>query len=455
MTSFPAPGTPHPRVRLGTDGFRKVTMRIQETPRGVACRGVTPRRTAFCGASCRPAGDERPIVIKGAREHNLKNLDLVLPRNAFIVVHRAVRFRGSRRSPSTPWYAEGQRRYVESACRLTRGSSWGRWRSPTSTALEGCRRPSPSQQRTAAHNPRSTVGTTTEIHDYLRLSSQAHRRPALPPVRRRDRQQTIAQMVEQVLRLPLGTRVLVLAPIVRGRKGEHRKLIDGLAQQGFVRMRVNGEVLPIDADVKLARNKKHTIEAVVDRLSVDPRAQRRLADSLETAVRRRAAAWRWSMPAAATCSSASCTPRGVRHLGGGTRAAHVLVQQPVTAPARVQRARQKAQNQPRAPWSRIPRSRSAAAPSRALGALQGSWSATPSPASPESSASTRQAVQAADEARARAAAVRHRRARQGALRERPRQGRVQRPLRGARAPARAQLPRDELRRRPPVESSRS
>jgi excinuclease ABC subunit A len=226
--------------------------------------------------------EERPIVIRGAREHNLKNIDLVLPRNAFIVV---TGLSGSGKSSLAfdTLYAEGQRRYVESLSAYAR-QFLGQMEKPDVDRIEGLSPAISIEQRTTAHNPRSTVGTTTEIYDYLRLLYARVGTPYCYQCGAEIRQQSINQMVEQVLRWPLGTKILVLAPLVRGRKGEHRKVIEGLAQQGFVRMRVDGDILPVDAEVKLAKNQKHTIEVVVDRLVVDPKGQRRLADSLETAV---------------------------------------------------------------------------------------------------------------------------------------------------------------------------
>jgi excinuclease ABC subunit A len=241
---------------------------------------VARSRTA---ASRTLAADERPIVVKGAREHNLKNVDVVLPRNAFIVI---TGLSGSGKSSLAfdTLYAEGQRRYVESLSAYAR-QFLGQMEKPDVDRIEGLSPAISIEQRTTAHNPRSTVGTITEIYDYLRLLWARIGTPHCHQCGSEIRQQSIGQMVEQVQRLPAGTKILVLAPIVRGRKGEHRKLIEGLAQQGFVRVRVNGEIVPVDAEIKLVRNKKHTIEAVVDRLTVDPKGQRRLADSLETAVR--------------------------------------------------------------------------------------------------------------------------------------------------------------------------
>jgi excinuclease ABC subunit A len=226
--------------------------------------------------------EERPILIKGAREHNLKNLDIALPRNSFIVV---TGLSGSGKSSLAfdTLYAEGQRRYVESLSAYAR-QFLGQMEKPDVDRIEGLSPAISIEQRTTAHNPRSTVGTTTEIYDYLRLLYARIGMPYCYKCGAEIRQQSVNQMVEQVLRLPEHTKVLVLAPLIRGRKGEHRKVIEGLAQQGFVRMRVNGEILSVDADVKLAKTKKHTIEVVVDRLVVDPKAARRIADSLETAV---------------------------------------------------------------------------------------------------------------------------------------------------------------------------
>ncbi|MFQ5601221.1 MAG: excinuclease ABC subunit UvrA [Candidatus Krumholzibacteriia bacterium] len=227
--------------------------------------------------------EERPIRIRGARVHNLKNIDLELPRNAFIVV---TGLSGSGKSSLAfdTIYAEGQRRYVESLSAYAR-QFLGQMEKPDVDRIEGLSPAISIEQRTASHNPRSTVGTTTEVYDYLRLLFARVGTPYCYRCGAEIRQQSTAQMVDQVLRLPHKTRILVLAPIIRGRKGEHRKVIEDLAKQGFVRMRIDGEIMPVDEDVKLAKNKKHTIEVVVDRLLVDTRGRRRLADSLETAVR--------------------------------------------------------------------------------------------------------------------------------------------------------------------------
>src|SRR5262245_34480751 len=229
------------------------------------------------------APEERPIRIHGAREHNLKNIDLELPRNAFIVV---TGLSGSGKSSLAfdTLYAEGQRRYVESLSAYAR-QFLGQMEKPDVDRIEGLSPAISIEQRTTSHNPRSTVGTTTEIYDYLRLLFARVGTPHCYKCGAEIRQQSTNQMVEQVQRLPERTRILVLAPLVRGRKGEHRKIFEDLAKQGFVRMRVDGEIVSVEEDIKLTKNKKHTIEVVVDRLQVDAKSSRRLADSLETAVR--------------------------------------------------------------------------------------------------------------------------------------------------------------------------
>jgi len=244
---------------------------------------VQSQRRAVASVAAMAPAEERPIIVKGAREHNLKNIDVVLPRNAFIVI---TGLSGSGKSSLAfdTLYAEGQRRYVESLSAYAR-QFLGQMEKPDVDRIEGLSPAISIEQRTTAHNPRSTVGTITEIYDYLRLLYARIGIPHCHQCGAEISQQSINQMVEQVLRLPVGTKILVLAPLIRGRKGEHRKVIEGLARQGFVRMRVNGEVMSVEADVKLAKTKKHTIEAVVDRLVVDPKSPRRLADSLETAVR--------------------------------------------------------------------------------------------------------------------------------------------------------------------------
>ena len=229
------------------------------------------------------AASERPIRIRGARVHNLKNIDLELPRNAFVVI---TGLSGSGKSSLAfdTLYAEGQRRYVESLSAYAR-QFLGQMEKPDVDRIEGLSPAISIEQRTTSSNPRSTVGTTTEIYDYLRLLYARAGTPHCYQCGAVIQQQSTAQMVDQVLRLPERTRIMVLAPLIRGRKGEHRKIFEDMGKQGFVRMRVDGEIVAVDEPVRLTKNKKHSIEVVVDRLVVEPKIARRLADSLETAVR--------------------------------------------------------------------------------------------------------------------------------------------------------------------------
>ncbi|MFO7247084.1 MAG: excinuclease ABC subunit UvrA, partial [Bacillota bacterium] len=225
------------------------------------------------------------IRVRGARQHNLKNIDVDIPRNRLVVV---TGLSGSGKSSLAldTLYAEGQRRYVESLSAYAR-QFLGQMDKPDVDDIQGLSPAISIDQKTTSRNPRSTVGTVTEIYDYLRLLYARIGRPHCPQCGRPISQQTVDQMVDQVLALPEGTRVQVLAPLVRGRKGEFEKLFEDIRRQGFVRVRVDGEerlVEEIPPGTRLARNKKHNIEVVVDRLVVRPDVRNRLADSLETAL---------------------------------------------------------------------------------------------------------------------------------------------------------------------------
>src|SRR5690606_24957540 len=225
------------------------------------------------------------IRVRGARQHNLKNIDVDSPRNRLVVV---TGLSGSGKSSLAldTLYAEGQRRDVESLAADAR-QFLGQMDKPDVDAIQGLSPAISIDQKTTSRNPRSTVGTVTEIYDYLRLLYARIGRPHCPGCGRPITQQTVDQMVDQVLALPEGTRVQVLAPLVRGRKGEFEKLFEDIRRQGFVRVRVDGEerlVEEIPPGTRLARNKKHNIEVVVDRLVVRPDVRNRLADSLETAL---------------------------------------------------------------------------------------------------------------------------------------------------------------------------
>lgn len=220
------------------------------------------------------------IVIRGARTHNLKNIDLELPRDKLIVV---TGLSGSGKSSLAfdTLYAEGQRRYVESLSTYAR-QFLSMMDKPDVDHIEGLSPAISIEQKSTSHNPRSTVGTITEIYDYLRLLFARAGEPRCPDHDLPLEAQTISQMVDQVLTLPEGTKIMLLAPVVRGRKGEHLHLFQQLRSQGFVRVRINGVITDLDDVPALEKNKKHTIEVVVDRFKVRPDVQQRLAESLET-----------------------------------------------------------------------------------------------------------------------------------------------------------------------------
>ena len=223
------------------------------------------------------------IIIKGAREHNLKNVDVTLPRNQ-LIVFTGLSGSGKSSLAFDTIYAEGQRRYVESMSSYAR-QFLGQMDKPDADLIEGLSPAISIDQKTTARNPRSTVGTVTEIHDYLRLMYARIGIPHCPNCGREIRQQSVDEMVEAVLALPEGTRIQLLAPIVRARKGEHTKLMEQALKDGFLRVRIDGEMYPLDETPKLDKQKKHTIEIVVDRLVVRPDIRQRLTDSLETAMK--------------------------------------------------------------------------------------------------------------------------------------------------------------------------
>ncbi|MBX6350028.1 MAG: excinuclease ABC subunit UvrA [Clostridia bacterium] len=222
------------------------------------------------------------IVVRGARQHNLKDVDLELPRDA-LIVFTGLSGSGKSSLAFDTIYAEGQRRYVESLSAYAR-QFLGQMEKPDVDDIQGLSPAISIDQKTTSRNPRSTVGTVTEIYDYLRLLFARVGHPHCPNCGRPIRQQTVDQIVDQVTAWPEGTRIQVLAPIVRGRKGEHVKVFEDLRRAGFVRARVDGRVLELDEVPKLEKNVKHTIEAVVDRLVVRPGVAPRLAESLETAL---------------------------------------------------------------------------------------------------------------------------------------------------------------------------
>ncbi|WP_195276454.1 excinuclease ABC subunit UvrA [Anaerotruncus rubiinfantis] len=222
------------------------------------------------------------IVIKGAREHNLKDVDLEIPRDK-LIVFTGLSGSGKSSLAFDTIYADGQRRYVESLSSYAR-QFLGQMEKPDVDSIEGLSPAISIDQKTTSKNPRSTVGTVTEIYDYLRLLYARIGIPHCPVCGRPIEQQTVDQMVDKVMSLPQGTRVQILAPTVRGRKGEHIKEFDAARRSGYVRVRVDGNLYDLSEEIRLEKNKKHTIEIIVDRLVVKEEIRSRLADSLETAL---------------------------------------------------------------------------------------------------------------------------------------------------------------------------
>ena len=223
------------------------------------------------------------IVIKGAREHNLKNIDLALPRNRLIVV---TGLSGSGKSSLAfdTIYAEGQRRYVESLSSYAR-QFLGQMEKPDVDYIEGLSPAISIDQKSTSRNPRSTVGTVTEIYDYLRLLYARIGIPHCYNCGREISSQTSEQIVDSIMELPEGSRIQLLAPIVRGRKGEYAKLLEEIAKEGFSRVRIDGEPKELREKIPLDRKRKHTIEVIVDRLVMKPDVRKRLTDSVETTLR--------------------------------------------------------------------------------------------------------------------------------------------------------------------------
>lgn len=223
------------------------------------------------------------IIIRGAKEHNLKNISIELPRNKFIVL---TGLSGSGKSSLAfdTIYAEGQRRYVESLSAYAR-QFLGQMEKPNVEYIEGLSPAISIDQKTTSKNPRSTVGTVTEIYDYLRLLYARVGTPHCYKCGKEITSQSIDQMVDQILSLEERTKIQLLAPIVRGRKGEHQKALEGIRKEGFVRVRIDGEMMELSDDIKLEKTKKHTIEVIVDRIVVKEGIEQRLTDSLETALK--------------------------------------------------------------------------------------------------------------------------------------------------------------------------
>lgn len=222
------------------------------------------------------------IVIKGAKEHNLKNIDLVLPRDK-LIVFTGLSGSGKSSLAFDTIYAEGQRRYIESLSSYAR-QFLGMMEKPDVEYIEGLSPAISIDQKTTSKNPRSTVGTITEIYDYLRLLFARVGKPHCYICGKPISQQTVDQMVDEVLKLKEGTKIQILAPVVRGRKGEYQKLFEELRRSGFARVRVDGIVYELEEEIKLDKNKKHSIDVIVDRLIVKEGIESRLAGSIETAL---------------------------------------------------------------------------------------------------------------------------------------------------------------------------
>ncbi len=221
------------------------------------------------------------IIIKGAREHNLQNVDLTIPRDQ-LVVFTGVSGSGKSSLAFDTIYAEGQRRYVESLSSYAR-QFLGQMEKPDVDLIEGLSPAISIDQKTTSHNPRSTVGTVTEIYDYLRLLYARVGIPHCPKCGKEIKKQTIDQIVDRIMELPERTKLQLLAPVIRGRKGEHTKLLEDAKKSGYVRVRVDGILYDLSEKIELEKNKKHTIEIVVDRLVVKDGMQMRLTESIETA----------------------------------------------------------------------------------------------------------------------------------------------------------------------------
>lgn len=223
------------------------------------------------------------IKIKGARAHNLKNINVEIPRDKLVVI---TGLSGSGKSSLAfdTIYAEGQRRYVESLSAYAR-QFLGQMDKPDVDNIEGLSPAISIDQKTTSHNPRSTVGTVTEIYDYLRLLYARAGKPHCPKCGKPITQQTVDQMIDKIMEQPERTKMLIMAQVVRGKKGEHKKIIEHIRREGYVRVRIDGEVHDISEDIQLEKNKKHTIDVVIDRLVVREGIEGRLADSLETALK--------------------------------------------------------------------------------------------------------------------------------------------------------------------------
>src|SRR5690554_3861630 len=222
------------------------------------------------------------IIIKGAREHNLKNIDLELPRDKLIVISG---LSGSGKSSLAfdTIFAEGQRRYVESLSAYAR-QFLGRMDKPDLDYIEGLSPAISIEQKTTHRNPRSTVGTVTEIYDYYRLLFARIGKAHCPNCGKEIKEQTVDQIIDTVMQWPEGERIQILSPVIRGKKGEHAKVLEDAIKDSFLRARIDGIIVELDQTIKLEKQKKHSIELVIDRILLSKEVRKRLADSIETAL---------------------------------------------------------------------------------------------------------------------------------------------------------------------------
>ena len=221
------------------------------------------------------------IVVRGARENNLKNINVEFPRNK-MVVFTGLSGSGKSSLAFDTIFAEGQRRYMESLSSYAR-MFMGQMSKPEVDSIEGLSPAISIDQKTTSRNPRSTVGTVTEIYDYLRLLYAHIGIPHCPVCGREIQQQTVDQIVDRVLHMEEGTKIQIMAPIIKAKKGTHVKELDSVRKSGFVRVRIDGSIYDLSEDIKLEKNIRHNIEVIVDRLVIKPQIRSRLADSIETA----------------------------------------------------------------------------------------------------------------------------------------------------------------------------
>ncbi len=231
------------------------------------------------------------IKIRGANEHNLKNINVDIPRNELVVL---TGMSGSGKSSLAfdTIYAEGQRRYMESLSSYAR-QFLGQMEKPNVESIEGLSPAISIDQKSTNRNPRSTVGTVTEIYDYFRLLYARIGIPHCPKCGREIAKQTVDQMVDQIMNMGEGTKIQLLAPVVRGRKGEHAKVLERAKRSGYVRVRIDGSMYELTEEIKLDKNIKHNIDIVVDRLVVKDGIQRRLTDSIENVLELAEGCWWW------------------------------------------------------------------------------------------------------------------------------------------------------------------